>query len=95
MIKAFIWLFGLRFIDRKIINSLDNKGSCWILMDFYCSVTMLREIFSEFSLKIIPHGGPDVNWLKVFTKFASGSDVLKGTILSRLTGHGIGVIILD
>ena len=24
-------------------NSL-NKGSCWILKDFYCSVTMLREI---------------------------------------------------
>ena len=22
-------------------NSLDNKGSCWILKDFYCSVTML------------------------------------------------------
>ena len=22
-------------------NSLDNKGSCWILLDFYCSVTML------------------------------------------------------
>ena len=26
----------------SIINSLDNKGSCWILQDFYCSVTMLR-----------------------------------------------------
>ena len=25
-------------------NSLDNKGSCWILKDFYCSVTMLREL---------------------------------------------------
>ena len=25
-------------------NSLDNKGSCWILLDFYCSVTMLREL---------------------------------------------------
>ena len=24
--------------------SLDNKGSCWILKDFYCSVTMLREL---------------------------------------------------
>ena len=23
-------------------NSLDNKGSCWILKNFYCSVTMLR-----------------------------------------------------
>ena len=25
-------------------NSLDNKGNCWILKDFYCSVTMLREL---------------------------------------------------
>ena len=25
-------------------NSLDNKGSCWILKDLYCSVTMLREL---------------------------------------------------
>ena len=25
-------------------NSTDNKGSCWILKDFYCSVTMLREL---------------------------------------------------
>ena len=25
-------------------NSLDNKGSCWILLDFYCSVTMLRGV---------------------------------------------------
>ena len=25
-------------------NSLDNKGSCWILKDFYYSVTMLREL---------------------------------------------------
>ena len=25
-------------------NSLDNKGSCWNLLDFYCSVTMLREL---------------------------------------------------
>ena len=26
-------------------NSLDNKlGSCWILKDFYCSVTTLREL---------------------------------------------------
>ena len=22
----------------------DSKGSCWILKDFYCSVTMLREL---------------------------------------------------
>ena len=27
-------------------DSLDNKGSCWILKDFYCSVTMLRELKS-------------------------------------------------
>ena len=26
------------------LNSLDNKGSCWILKDLYCSVTMLREL---------------------------------------------------
>ena len=26
------------------LNSLDNKGSCWILLDFYCSVTILREL---------------------------------------------------
>ena len=25
-------------------NSLDNKGSCWILLDCYCSVTMLRDL---------------------------------------------------
>ena len=25
-------------------NSLDNKDSCWILLDFYCLVTMLREL---------------------------------------------------
>ena len=25
-------------------NSLDNKGSCSILKDFYCSVTLLREL---------------------------------------------------
>ena len=24
--------------------SLDNKGSCWILKDFYCSVTILTEL---------------------------------------------------
>ena len=28
-------------------NSQDNKGSCWILLDFYCSVTMLRDIRFE------------------------------------------------
>ena len=26
------------------LNSLDNKGSWRILKDFYCSVTMLREL---------------------------------------------------
>ena len=25
-------------------TSLDNKGSCWILKDFYCSVTILGEL---------------------------------------------------
>ena len=25
-------------------DSRDNKGSCWMLKDFYCSVTMLREL---------------------------------------------------
>ena len=31
---------------RSALNphSLDNNGSCWILKDFYCSVTMLREL---------------------------------------------------
>ena len=24
--------------------TLGNKGSCWILLDVYCSVTMLREL---------------------------------------------------
>ena len=38
-------------------NSLDNKGSCWILKDFYCSVTMLRElglIIKKLSMKRSP-----------------------------------------
>ena len=35
-------------------NSLHNKGSCWILMDFYCSVTMLR----EFGLMVLPDEDP-------------------------------------
>ena len=26
-------------------NSRDNKGSCWIFKDFYCSVTMLWELW--------------------------------------------------
>ena len=26
----------------NLFISLDNKGSCWMLKDFYCSVTMLR-----------------------------------------------------
>ena len=25
-------------------KSLDNKGSCWVLKNLYCSVTMLREL---------------------------------------------------
>ena len=39
MKKAFIWLSGLRFSDKKNYE--------WL------------EIFSKFSLKIIPHGGPE------------------------------------
>ena len=27
-------------------NSLVNKGSCWILLNCYCSITMLRELGS-------------------------------------------------
>ena len=34
-------------------NSLDSKGSCWILKDFYCSVTMLREVGLKFSVYTI------------------------------------------
>ena len=41
-------LLGIYIVQHiKIIitpNSLDNKGSCWILKDFYCSVTILREL---------------------------------------------------
>ena len=36
-------------------NSLDNKGSCWILKDFYCSVTMLT--CRELGLCIHVHAG--------------------------------------
>ena len=32
-------------------NSLDDKGSCWILKDFYCSETMLRELGCYCSIK--------------------------------------------
>ena len=35
-----------------IPNSLHNKGSCWILKDFYCSVTMLRELGLKWCLFI-------------------------------------------
>ena len=35
---------GLSEVVNLNPNSLDNKGSCWILKDFYCSVTMLREL---------------------------------------------------
>ena len=31
-------------------NSRDNKGSCWILKDFYCSVTMLRELGLKYGV---------------------------------------------
>ena len=37
-------------------NSLDNKGSCWILLDFYCSLTMLREIGLK---KILQYSGQE------------------------------------
>ena len=38
--------YGLYGIRRELVNpnSLDNKGSWEILKDFYCSVTMLREL---------------------------------------------------
>ena len=34
------------FINTTFVNpnSLDIKGSCWILKDCYCSVTMLMEL---------------------------------------------------
>ena len=35
-------------------NSLDSKGSCWISLDFYCSVTMLRE-FGLIKSKLVKH----------------------------------------
>ena len=41
---AFSYLHVYRQINP---NSLDNKGSCWILLDFYCSVTMLRELVKK------------------------------------------------
>ena len=43
-------LFALQTFSNQIFgkainsNSLDNKGSCWILKNLYCSVTMLMEI---------------------------------------------------
>ena len=27
--------------------TLDNKGSCWILKDCYCSVNLMDHLFSE------------------------------------------------
>ena len=35
-------------------NSLDNKGSCWIFMNFYFSVTMLnvRELGLKWSSRL-------------------------------------------
>ena len=35
-------------------NSLDNKGSCWILKDLYCSVTMLRELGLIMDILTVP-----------------------------------------
>ena len=55
------WCLLTTFVKMPIIlinpNSRDNKGSCWILKDFYCSVTMLRElvlmnVFSQTSRPI-------------------------------------------
>ena len=39
--KSSIWYYCSLFFNP---NSLDNKGSCWILLDCYCSVTMLRKL---------------------------------------------------
>ena len=30
--------------ENLTVTPYDNKGSCWILKDFYCQVTMLREL---------------------------------------------------
>ena len=31
-------------VEPLTLTPLDNKGSCWILLDFYCSVIMVREL---------------------------------------------------
>ena len=41
-------------VDDFNPNSLDNKGSCWILKDFYFSVTMPRE--SGLMIALVPLG---------------------------------------
>ena len=46
-------------------NSLENKGSCWILKDCYCSVTMLRELGLKniFCFYVISRWSPNP-WLR-------------------------------
>ena len=40
--RAVSWKKKILIQNKNINpNSVDNKGSCWILKDFYCSVTML------------------------------------------------------
>ena len=49
-------------------NSLDNKGSCWILKDFYCSVTMLRGLGLRLTLLLlVPFSYKLMHHLKPFT----------------------------
>ena len=61
-------------------NSLDNKGSCWILLDFYCSVTMLREL--GLSITSITHFSMDrlrnlwFYWSEIFQMFCHFKNVL-------------------
>ena len=54
----FTWNYMLRsnYVLSFNPNSLDNKGSCWILRNCYCSVTMLRElglIFCELCNSVV------------------------------------------
>ena len=44
-------------------NSLDNKGSWRILKDFYCSVTMLRELGLMFFGPFVAVLDPPPDWL--------------------------------
>ena len=53
-------------------NSLGNKGSCWILKDCYCSVTMLRELglkgqyrYDQSSFDRAWNLCPSFRWLKI------------------------------